>query len=150
MTNAQLSVGPVGEGDPRVDRSAVVEMLTDFLLNEVPGLDDVGIRLVHAFAKQTVDNAVVFASKQHDYGPGNIASFGEFGVLVRLNDKVARLANLQGKAAKHEAVGDSWLDVANYGTIAMLVREGKWPGCQAKHLLTPPENFTGGEEADRG
>jgi len=139
MTNAQASIGPVGVGDVRVDRSAVVEMLTDFLLNEVTGLDEGGIALVHAFARQTVDNAVVFASKQHDYGPGNIASFGEVGVLVRVNDKIARLRNLMGKQAKHEAVGDSWLDVANYGTIAQVVRAGKWPGCEERHSLTPKQ-----------
>ena len=33
-------------------------------------------------------------SKQHDYGQGNILSFREKGLVVRLSDKVARLKNL--------------------------------------------------------
>jgi hypothetical protein len=39
-------------------------------------------------------NVQVLDSKQLDYGSANIADFGEYGVLVRANDKVARLKNL--------------------------------------------------------
>ena len=41
--------------------------------------------------------ADIVIKKQHDYGHENILAFGEFGVLVRTNDKLARLKNLIGK-----------------------------------------------------
>ena len=70
----------------------------------------------------------VMIGKQHDYGPGNIMDFGDFGVLVRANDKMARLRNLykSGEAPRHESVDDTWLDLANYAVIAMMVRRGYW------------------------
>jgi len=138
--NAQVEFRPLGEDDPRVNRAAVVELLTDFLLNETAQADDVSIAIIHACAKQAVDNLVVLAEKQHDYGPGNISSFGEVGVLVRASDKVARLRNLMGRVAKNEAIGDSWLDIANYGVIAQVVRSGKWPGCEKRHALSHATN----------
>lgn len=66
--------------------------------------------------------------KQHDYGPGNILDFGDQGVLVRANDKMARLKNLykSGDAPANETVDDSWLDLANYAVIALMVRKGYW------------------------
>lgn len=71
-----------------------------------------------------------FCAKQADYGSGNIAKFGERGVLVRVSDKVERLANLdkRGGVPKNEPIDDTWLDVATYGLIAMVVRAGRWPG----------------------
>lgn len=64
--------------------------------------------------------------KQADYGQGNILDFGEYGVLVRTNDKIARLKNLykQGKKPKNEAVDDSWMDTAGYAIVALMVRQG--------------------------
>jgi len=124
------------------DFRTVVEMLSDFLLNEVPQASELSRSLVFRFAKQTVSNAIVFAEKQHDYGAGNIAKFGERGVLVRVSDKVERLINLDGGTApQNESVKDNWGDVANYGTIGQMTNAGEWPGCQEKHLLcrtTPP------------
>lgn len=65
-------------------------------------------------------------SKQKDYGSKNIMEFGEYGVLVRANDKMARLKNLlqAGKEPNNESVEDSWLDLANYAVIALMVRRG--------------------------
>jgi hypothetical protein len=68
-------------------------------------------------------------SKQKDYGPGNIATFGEFGVVVRASDKIERLKNLvprQTAPPNHEPVEDSWKDLANYGIIALMIRQGNW------------------------
>ncbi|MBT9258176.1 MAG: DUF1599 domain-containing protein [Clostridiales bacterium] len=66
--------------------------------------------------------------KQKDYGSGNISAFGEMGVLVRASDKVHRIKNLLGKREipVNEPLFDSWLDLANYGLIGMLLREGLW------------------------
>ena len=70
-----------------------------------------------------------FDRKQHDYGSGNIAAFGEKGVLVRMNDKMARLRNLvwNDKASVNESIDDSYLDISVYGAIARMCRSGKWP-----------------------
>lgn len=64
-------------------------------------------------------------NKQRDYGHSNITDFGEYGVLVRLNDKVCRLKNLLGKKEpKNESIDDSWMDIANYSIIALMLRKG--------------------------
>jgi len=70
--------------------------------------------------------AELVTMKQADYGQANILDFGEYGVLVRTNDKIARLKNLykQGKKPKNEAVDDSWMDTAGYSIVALLVRRG--------------------------
>ena len=64
--------------------------------------------------------------KQRDYGSGNILSFGEFGVLVRLYDKMERLKNLltKNKEPKNEAIEETWMDIANYAKIALMLRMG--------------------------
>ena len=64
--------------------------------------------------------------KQKDYGPRNITDFGELGILIRANDKIARLKNLRfsGRTAVNESVDDSWMDLANYGIIALMLRRG--------------------------
>jgi hypothetical protein len=71
-------------------------------------------------------NVQVLDSKQLDYGSANIADFGEYGVLVRANDKVARLKNLLTNVAspRNESIEDSWLDLSNYSLIAVLCRRG--------------------------
>lgn len=65
--------------------------------------------------------------KRHDYGPGNLSKHGEFGILVRMDDKVARLNSLvaQGKApaVENESVGDTWLDVMGYAALALVLRD---------------------------
>lgn len=86
-----------------------------------------------AALRVAINNLITFERKQRDYGSGNIAAFGEFGVLVRVNDKVERLKTLHKRAlADHsdtphnESVADSWLDLANYGLIGYLCHEGDW------------------------
>ena len=75
-----------------------------------------------------VDNIQVMDSKQRDYGSNNIASFGEYGVLVRTWDKVSRLKNLlqNNSEPKNESIEDSWLDLANYAIIGVLCRRNLW------------------------
>lgn len=68
----------------------------------------------------------VLLKKQADYGHKNITDFGEYGVLVRCNDKVSRLKNLleKNKTPNHESIEDSWIDLANYGIIALMLKYG--------------------------
>jgi len=74
----------------------------------------------------------VLLSKHKDYGPKNIAHSpgGALnGLRVRMHDKMARINHLIDKKAKpeHESLQDSFLDLANYAIIAMLVLDGEWP-----------------------
>ena len=74
-----------------------------------------------------IENVVVLDRKQRDYGSRNISEFGEMGILMRVWDKICRLKNLMGKeTAMNESIDDSWLDMANYALIAILVRRGIW------------------------
>lgn len=71
-------------------------------------------------------------SKHRDYGPKNIAlSPGGpvNGLRVRLHDKLARLNHLvdSGADPEHEALVDTALDIANYGSILALVLRNQWP-----------------------
>jgi hypothetical protein len=65
--------------------------------------------------------------KRQDYGSGNISAFGEFGVIVRLNDKMERLKNLNKMpSVKNESIEDTYQDIANYAVIALLIRRNLW------------------------
>jgi len=77
----------------------------------------------------------VFDYKQGKYGPGNIAEFGEVGVMIRTTDKIKRLINLwrTEQEPADETKEDSWGDLANYGLIALMCRWGWWPGVKGLH-----------------
>lgn len=79
-------------------------------------------------AKVLLEYLELFERKHHDYGPGNIARFGELGVLVRAHDKMERLINLQNfdPVVGDESKDDTWQDLMGYALIAQLVRRGKW------------------------
>ena len=66
--------------------------------------------------------------KQRLYGSENINSFGEIGILVRMNDKMERLKNLimNNKKATYEPIEESFLDAACYGLIGLMWRKGIW------------------------
>ncbi len=70
----------------------------------------------------------VLDRKQQDYSSENINAFGEFGVLVRANDKICRLKNLITKSIgpKNESIEDTWMDLCNYALIAIMIRRGLW------------------------
>ena len=69
--------------------------------------------------------STLLASKQHDYGHGNITAFGLQGVLVRLSDKVERLINLKSKTstAKNESLMDTLRDIVGYCVIALMLND---------------------------
>lgn len=106
-----------------------------------PATLTVEIQLPNSFDQQTIDQTVkaamvaggyleLFARKQHAYGVGNIDGFGEFGVLVRTNDKLERLKRLIDprvlRESDLEAVEDTWLDVTGYGLIGYMVHKNLW------------------------
>ncbi len=68
--------------------------------------------------------AELVISKQRDYGSENVMAFGEKGVLVRANDKIARLKNIilrhDGKSIGEKRM-DSWTDLAGYAILALML-----------------------------
>lgn len=76
--------------------------------------------------------STVLVSKQRDYGPYNIsrAPGGPInGLLVRMNDKMERLKNLYygSTEPQNETLEDSFIDMANYAVICLMVQRGEWP-----------------------
>lgn len=75
--------------------------------------------------------AELLIRKQKDYGPKNIslAPGGPLnGLRVRMFDKLARINNLveTGATPENESLRDSFMDIANYAIIAMMVLDDKW------------------------
>jgi len=101
--------------------------------SEYPELSD-------EFKKIQKEMYEMFAAKHMDYGLNNIALGGDLtnevdknfsltGLCIRLTDKISRLRNLltNGKNfVKGEGMEDTFIDIANYGIIGMLVGRDKW------------------------
>jgi len=83
----------------------------------------------------------MFARKHLDYGLNNIALGGDIvnnsddkkfsltGLCIRLTDKISRLKNLlvNGRSfVEGEGMEDTFIDIANYGIIGLLVGRNKW------------------------
>lgn len=86
--------------------------------------------LEEAVAQHLQDYFELWKRKQHDYGTGNIAKFGELGCLVRASDKMERLTTLHKREddAANEPYVDSWKDLLGYAVIALTILSGNWPG----------------------
>ena len=92
------------------------------------------------FTKTQKELYNLFSKKMMDYGLGNVSLGGNLqtpedkkyalqGIQIRLNDKVNRLKNLlrNGKSyVEDESLEDTFIDVANYGIIGMLLGKDKW------------------------
>jgi hypothetical protein len=78
------------------------------------------------------DEAEKLLLKKHkDYGPKNISGSpggAVNGLRVRIHDKLARINNLydSGVTPENESLRDSFIDMANYAIIALLVLDGEW------------------------
>ena len=83
----------------------------------------------------------MFAKKHLDYGLNNIALGGDIvnnsddkkfsltGLAIRLTDKISRLRNLMVNGKNYvegEGMEDTFIDIANYGIIGMLVGRNRW------------------------
>jgi len=92
------------------------------------------------FQKIQLEQYSLFCKKMMDYGKSNITLGGDLedendqkyslmGIQIRLNDKINRLKNLlinNKNYVKNEFIEDTFIDIANYGIIAMLVKRKKW------------------------
>lgn len=91
--------------------------------------DDFAVDVADTFAEAHM----LLLKKHADYGPTNIANApggAVNGLRVRMHDKLARISHLidSGADAKNEPLRDSFLDLANYGIIGLMVLDGFWPG----------------------
>lgn len=80
----------------------------------------------------------IMLRKHADYGPMNIAGApggAMNGLRVRMYDKLARLNNLveKGDTPNYESIEDTFLDLANYAIIGLLVQRGQWEGLPDSH-----------------
>ena len=82
----------------------------------------------HQIAKELAELVI---NKQHDYGHENILAFKELGLIVRANDKMARLKNLLNKEGVTEPRLDAWRDLAGYAILALMLDKG-WFTLQLK------------------
>ena len=97
-------------------------------------------QLSDEFIKIQQEMYVMFAAKHMDYGLNNITLGGDLnnpedkkfsltGLCIRLTDKISRLKNLlvNGRNfVEGEGMEDTFIDIANYGIISLLVGRGKW------------------------
>ena len=97
--------------------------------------------MTQEFKKIQREQYELFLHKQHDYGPGNISVGSQLqtpeevklsltGLWFRMNDKIQRLKTLlmgdKEAAVNGEPMEDAYLDVSNYGIMAIIVSRGKW------------------------
>ena len=97
--------------------------------------------LAQEFKATQQEQYELFAAKMMDYGLSNISLGSDLstredrdlsltGSWLRCNDKINRLKNMLKRNGKNyvqgEAMIDSFIDISNYGIIAMLVLRGKW------------------------
>lgn len=100
---------------------------------EIPFTTDTsGFRMTVALVFDEAEE--IMLGRHRDYGPNNIAhAFPDplTALVVRMSDKLERIKNLlrQGDGQVYgERLRDSWLDLANYALIGVMVQDGTWPG----------------------
>ena len=113
--------------------AVTVSLAVETFENEYPELSE-------EYKRISEEMYEMFARKHMDYGLNNIALGGDLknpedkkfsltGLCIRLTDKISRLKNLliNGKNyVKGEGMEDTFIDIANYGIIGLLVGRDKW------------------------
>ena len=113
--------------------AVTVSLAVETFENEYPELSE-------EYKRISEEMYEMFARKHMDYGLNNIALGGDLtnaedkkfsltGLAIRLTDKISRLKNLliNGKNyVRGEGMEDTFIDIANYGIIGLLVGRDKW------------------------
>lgn len=117
------------------------DMFPNFGKNIINEFESTYPNLANEFKQVQHEQYKLFAQKMMDYGIQNIAlgstleskediNFSVTGIWLRCNDKINRLKNLIKRNGHNyvegESMIDSFIDMANYGIIAMLVLRNKW------------------------
>ena len=76
---------------------------------------------------KTVHNEALslFTKKNQDYGDA-FANYGPVGVIVRMGDKINRLASVTGSSVslvKNETIRDTLIDLHNYAAMAIMLMD---------------------------
>jgi hypothetical protein len=131
--NAEIWGGVTFNRSPETDPTGIKKAVTDF--------EKTYPTLAEAWKETQQEQYELFARKMMDYGLGNISlgtaleepedvKLSITGIWLRCNDKINRLKNLIKRDGRNyvndEPMIDSFIDIANYGIIAMLVMKGKW------------------------
>ena len=69
----------------------------------------------------------LFTKKNQDYGDA-FANYGPVGVIVRMGDKINRLASVTGSSVtlvKNETIRDTLIDLHNYAAMAIMLMDEK-------------------------
>jgi len=129
MSDREIMNAKNGKSTPDLNSSPV-----EIFEHEYPELADEFIQI----QKEMYE---MFARKHMDYGLNNIALGGDVlnnkddkkfsltGLCIRLTDKISRLKNLliNGRSfVQGEGMEDTFIDIANYGIIGLLVGRDKW------------------------
>lgn len=107
---AQSVAAPTNKHDPD---------LLKYKDTETPATYEEALELI---AEEIVE---LICEKHHDYGHENLKRYGEFGILVRISDKVSRIEHtLNSPAFVNESREDSWRDIVGYALQALMLQSG--------------------------
>ena len=97
-----------------------IEQLLDAIEEITPEMQ------IEKISKEIADMLI---KKNHDYGDDNLVKRGLLGIIIRMEDKLARLDNLYivpKKPHVEESLEDTLKDIAGYAINAIrLLREGR-------------------------
>ena len=80
-----------------------------------------------ALDAQWTELRALLRRKHRKYGTENLLLHGEYGIMVRLDDKMARLGYMldhPDEAADDETIEDTLRDVAGYAIAWLMLRDG--------------------------
>lgn len=119
------AIGNVIDGD---EFMAIMRPLNPDPINAVCEAGNVVTNVGKTAMEIAAENVALLDSKHRDYGAGNIAAFGEYGIMVRLSDKMERLKRLltNAQTPNNESIEDTYKDICNYAIIALMVRRNLW------------------------
>jgi hypothetical protein len=122
-------------GDPG-NFNGLSEAAREFIRKSGPTTEELKAQLIQdnfeaALATKFLEAEQLLVKKHKDYGPKNISESpgGPLnGLRVRMHDKLARINHLYDSGAKpeNESLRDSFIDMANYSIIALMVLDGNW------------------------
>lgn len=65
-------------------------------------------------------------TKNKLYGNKNLLKYGEIGLFIRINDKIARIENIiNNNKNEKESLKDNCLDLINYLLYIIMINEGE-------------------------
>ena len=129
------------KGGLKVPKKKIQEFMDDETNQTITLFEEEYPELADEFIQIQKEMYEMFARKHMDYGLNNIALGGDIlnnkddkkfsltGLCIRLTDKISRLKNLliNGRSfVQGEGMEDTFIDIANYGIIGLLVGRDKW------------------------